>query len=483
MPSGLWVWIRDPDQLIKSKEAVLSAKLHYHLIGIGGAGMSAIAHILHGRGESVSGSDRQENDATRRLRAAGVKVSIGHSAANVNGADVVVYSAAIKPDNPERVEAVRKGIPTLERPAMLGRLMEPYQHRVAVSGTHGKTTTTSMIDMILEQAGIDASVLIGGDLKSLGGNARLGNGSVFVTEACEAFSSFLHLYPSITVITNIDADHLDHYGTIEAIENTFRKFVSQLDADGCVIACGDDPRVRKVLDGCGRRVIWFGLDGNSDLRAVDVDITKPEPTYTLVRNGEALGEVTLGVPGIQNVTDSLAAAGVAFELGADFEAVCKGLEEFHGAGRRFEVLYDAGGPMVVDDYAHHPAEIKATLSGTRAAYGDRHIIAVFQPHLYSRTRAFRNEFAEALSIADEVVVSSIYAARELPIEGVTAESIVDKMRENGFQSVQYAPDKDVIPEQLAREVKSSDLVIILGAGDIRIVGERLAAILSERGNG
>ncbi|MHB9037344.1 MAG: UDP-N-acetylmuramate--L-alanine ligase [Armatimonadota bacterium] len=454
--------------------------LHYHLIGIGGAGMSAIAHVLHKRGESVSGSDRQENDATRRLQSAGVKVSIGHSEAHINGADVVVYSAAISKDNSEMLKAAQLGLEMLERPAMLGRLMEPYAHRVAVSGTHGKTTTTSMINSILECTGLDANVLIGGDVKSLGGNVRIGNGSVFVTEACEAFSSFLHLYPSIAVITNIDADHLDHYGTVERVEETFGKFVGQVDEDGCVIACGDDDRVRRVLDGCGRRVVWFGTSGSLDILAADVDVSKPEPTYVIVRGGKTLGEITMGVPGIQNVLDSLAAAGVAFELGADFDAVRTGLRDFKGAGRRWEIMYDKDGITVVDDYAHHPAEIKATLSGARAAHPARHIIAVFQPHLYSRTKAFVSEFAEALSIADEVVVSSIYAAREQPIEGVSAESIVDKMRANGFSDVRYAPDKDDIALELAGRVKSGDLVIVLGAGDIRTVSERLAVALSER---
>lgn len=443
--------------------------------------MSAIAHVLNKRGEHVSGSDRQESDVTRRLESAGVTIHIGHAAGNVTGADVVVYSAAIPKDNPEMVEAARLGVETLERPVMLGRLMEPYKHRVAVSGTHGKTTTTSMLNAILERTDLDANVLIGGDVKSLGGNVRIGNGSVFVTEACEAFSSFLHLYPSIAVITNIDADHLDHYGTIERIEETFRKFAGQVDENGTIIACGDDDRARRVLNGCGRRVVWFGTNGSPDILAADVDVSNPEPTYMLSVGGKTLGKVTMSVPGRQNVLNSLAAAGAAFELGADFDAVRMGLRDFTGAGRRWEILYDESGVTVVDDYAHHPAEIKATLSGARLAHQDRHIIAVFQPHLYSRTKAFAGEFAEALSIADEVIVSSIYAAREQPIDGVTAGIIVDQMRSNGFADVRYAPEKNEIAVGLADKLTSGDLVIILGAGDIRAVSESLAAILSERG--
>ena len=441
--------------------------------------MSAIAHILHGRGEVVSGSDRQENDATRRLRAEGVNVSIGHAAANVNGADVVVYTAAIPTDNPEIMEARARGIPTLERPAMLGRLMEPYKHRIAVSGTHGKTTTTSMINMIFDRAGLDASALIGGDLKSLGGNARLGAGSIILTEACEAFESFLHLHPSIAVITNIDADHLDYYGTIENIEDSFRQFVSQVDEDGCVVACWDDPRVRKVLEGCGRRIVRFGMEGDIEVCAADVDVSTPEPSYTLVHSGKALGTVRVGVPGLQNVTDSLAAAAVAFELGVEFDAIRDGLSDFRGAGRRFEVLYDDGDVMVVDDYAHHPSEIKATLTAARAAY-DKRIIAVFQPHLYSRTKFFQSEFAESLALADEVVLAPIYAAREQPLAGVSAGNIVDIMKQSGFANVRYAPDKDSLPEELAGSLTKGDMVLVLGAGDIREVSERLAELLQGR---
>lgn len=457
----------------------MTEKLHYHLIGIGGSGMSAIAHILHGRGEVVTGSDRQENDATRRLRAAGIEVSIGHSAFNVNGADVVVYSAAIPKDNAEILEARSRKLLLLERPAMLGRLMEPYEHRVAVSGTHGKTTTTSMINMILDRAGLDASALIGGDLKSLGGNARLGAGSIILTEACEAFESFLHLHPSIAVITNIDADHLDYYKTIENIEDSFRQFVSQVDRGGCVIACWDDERVRRVLDSCGRRVVTFGLDDGLQVRAADVDVSTPEPTYTLVRAGEPLGRVRVGVPGLQNVVDSLAAAAVAFELGVEFDAISDALCDFRGAGRRFEVMYDNGGMMVVDDYAHHPCEIKVTLSAARAAY-DKRILAVFQPHLYSRTKIFQSDFADALALADEVIVAPIYAAREQPMEGVTAENLVALMKRQGFDEVSYAPDMGSIAKELSERVGDGDLVLVLGAGDIRQVSEQLADTLTRR---
>lgn len=440
--------------------------------------MSAIARVLHGRGEIVTGSDRQESDVTRRLCAEGIRVSIGHAADNVDGADVVVYSAAIPPDNPEILEAEARGIPAIERPEMLGRLMQPYTHRIAVSGTHGKTTTTSMIDLALARAGLDVTTLVGGDLASLGGNVRLGSGSIILAEACEAFESFLHLHPSIAVITNIEADHLDHYGTIERVECAFRQFADLVDEDGCVVACWDDPRTRRVLQRCERRIVWFGLGEGADVRAVDVDTSVPEPTYTLVRSGEALGSVRLGVPGLQNVTDSLAAAAVAFEMGVGFDAIAAALCDFRGAGRRFEVLYDDGEVMVVDDYAHHPSEIKATLVAARSAY-DKRITAVFQPHLYSRTRVFLDEFAEALAMADEVIVAPVYAAREQPMDGVSAESIVEVMKRNGFANARYAPDMSALPDELAASISKGDLVLILGAGDITEVGRRLADTLKK----
>ena len=452
--------------------------MHYHLIGIGGAGMSAIAQILHERGEIVTGSDRQENDAVIRLRAAGVTINVGHAADSITGADMVVYSAAIPRDNPELVEARNRGIETIERPEMLGRIMEPYKHRVAISGTHGKTTTTSMLGVILDRARLDASVLIGGDVKLLGGNARLGNGSTIVTEACEAFGSFLHLWPSIAAITNIDADHLDYYGTIDRVEESFKRFVSQVDKNGCVIGCADDRRVRGVLADCGRRVVWFGFDELADVRAADVDVSRPHPAFTLVRDGKALGEVELNVPGEHNVIDSLAAAAVAFELGLGFEAIQAGLADFHGAGRRFEVLYDCGSVMIVDDYAHHPAELRATLTGARV-YTKR-VVAVFQPHLYSRTRIFAEDFADALTLADEVIVTSIYAAREKPIDGVSAEMIVSDMLKKGYSRVRYAPDMRQIARELAETIKSGDMVLVIGAGDIRTVGEELASMFRER---
>ena len=452
----------------------------YHFIGIGGVSMSAMALLLHDAGNVVTGSDRQSSEIVRRLREAGIQVAVGHDARNVGLADFVVYTAAIPKDNPEIQEARRRGIPLVERPEMLGRLMESYKHRIAVSGAHGKTTTVAMISVVLERAGLDPTTLFGTDRDNL----RRGGRSVIVTEACEAFGSFLHLRPSIAVVLNVDADHLDYYGTIEGVEDAFRKFAARVDEKGCVIACADDARVRRILSrgvpaearaGVAGRVVWFGFDREADCRADDVDTSTPRAEYNLVRAGRTLGRVRLGVPGEQNVVDSLAAAATAFELGVGFEDVRDALGEFRGAARRFEILYD-GEVVVVDDYAHHPAEIEATIRSARSAYAKR-IVAVFQPHLYSRTKFLLDGFARALSLADEAVVTPIYAAREQPIEGISGESIVRRMRELGSDAARYEPDVQTLPEKLADIARPGDMILILGAGDIRVVGEKLAGLL------
>jgi len=431
--------------------------------------MSAIARVMHYRGESVSGSDQKSSVTTDSLIAEGINVAIGHDAANVRGASLVVYSAAIPEDNPERVEARNLGIPVISRAEMLGRLMKPYRHRIAVTGTHGKTTTTSMVNMVLSQTNLDPTVLIGGDLTSLGGNTRVGGEELFVTEACEAFNSFLNLYPSIAVITNIDADHLDYHGTFENIIKSFKEFIDHVDQGGCVIACVDDPNVRGILKQTGRRIIGYSCNGEGDIRAEDISVDSPEASYELVRNGIRLGRVTLGVPGMQNIANSLAAVAVGFELGVSFDAIRDGLAMFKGTGRRFEYIDNVDDILIIDDYAHHPREIEATLAAARQGWS-RRIVAVFQPHLYSRTKFFAKEFAESLSAADVVVVTGIYAAREKPIEGVTAELISEKM--DGGKA-HLIPDKSDIVDFLVKEVRPGDMVITLGAGDIRSVAEDL----------
>lgn len=441
--------------------------------------MSAIAFVLKARGETVSGSDRQESATTQRLRNAGIEVRIGHDAAAVSGAGVVVYTPAISPDNPELVEARRLGIPTMERPQMLGRLMKDYRYRVAVSGAHGKTTTTSMIAAILDHAGKDPTIFVGGDVASLGGNARLGHSQVVVAEACEAFGSFLHLQPSIAVITNVDADHLDYYGTIEKVEEAFERFVANTDRDGCVVACWDDARARRIAEQSERRTVSFGIDTDSDFKAESLDLTGPRAEYSLVVRGTPAGRVRLGVPGRHNVLNSLAASAAADELDVPVEETKAALESFRGAGRRFEILYDSGGLTVVDDYAHHPAEIVSTITAARDGFR-RRIIAIFQPHLYSRTQALLDGFAESLALADEVILAPIYAAREEPVQGVSSERIAEKMLQNGFSNVTCVPDKAALAAELAARAKEGEMYLFLGAGDIRESAEEMAQMLGER---
>jgi UDP-N-acetylmuramate--alanine ligase len=451
-------------------------------VGIGGAGMSAIAAVMRGRGAEISGSDQKESDTTRRLRTIGIRVEIGHRAENVGSPDLVVISAAIPSDNPEVIAANAAGIPVIQRAEMLGRLMSSYKHRVAIAGTHGKTTTTSMAALVALGAKIDPTILIGGDIKAIGGNARLGDGDVFITEACEAFSSFLYLHPSIAVVTNIDADHLDHHGNLENIKKVFVEFLGQVDKGGCVIACGDDENVREILPEIDRRVVLYGTSEDAEVRAVEIDVTSPSASFTLVYKDKALGRVSLATPGIQNVMNALGAAAVGTELGADFAVIRDALAKHRGAGRRFEVLGEAGGIMVVDDYAHHPTEVAATLSAAKQGW-NRRIVAIFQPHLYSRTSFFLDDFAESLSLADRLVVTDIYAAREKPIEGVSAEQIIKAMNGSAAERAEYIGDKSSVAEKLLPELRSGDMVIVMGAGDIRGVGEDILARLSGRDGG
>jgi UDP-N-acetylmuramate--alanine ligase len=334
-----------------------------------------------------------------------------------------------------------------------------------------------MVSMVLSEAKLDPTVLVGGDLDALGGNARVGDTSLIVTEACEAFNSFLDLRPTLAVITNIDADHLDYHKTIENIVSSFEKFISQVADDGCVIACADDENLRKLIKNTSKRVVTYSTAGEADIQAVDISVHSPQASYELVRNGQRLGRITLGVPGIQNIANSLAAAAVGFELGASFDQIRQGLSRFKGTGRRFELLGIIGDVMVVDDYAHHPTEIAATLAAARAAW-NRRIIAIFQPHLYSRTLFFAKEFAEALSCADMAFVTEVYAAREKPIDGATAEIIVENIEQPG--QVYFLPDKNYIVDYLLPELKSGDMVITIGSGDIRSVGEELVERLQAR---
>lgn len=446
-----------------------------HLIGIGGTGMSGIARVLLARGWRVSGSDAQESEATRALRRAGARVAIGHDATNLGAVERVVYSAAIAPENPELLEARRRGIPIVRRDVALGELMQGTIG-IAIAGTHGKTTTTGMVASIFLHAGADPTVLIGGDLPALGGNARAGEGSYLITEACEAFDSFLELAPAYAVVTNIEADHLDYHGSLEGVVRAFQRFVARIDPGGAAVLNADDPHTPALVAALGCRAVTFGLCTASDratFTATDVRTDTATPCFTVRREGEVLGTARLLVPGRHNVSNALAALAVALEAGIPFDVARDGLATFAGMGRRFETLGEAGGVRVIDDYAHHPTEVAATLE-TAAELFRRPITAVFQPHLYSRTRDLMAEFAASFTLARRVIVTAIYPAREAPIPGVDAGRLADAIRARGDrQEVAYLPCKEEIAPWLVERLAPGEVVLTLGAGDIRQVGEQL----------
>jgi UDP-N-acetylmuramate--alanine ligase len=441
-------------------------------VGIGGGGMSGIARRLLARGVPVSGSDVKQGPVLDELRRLGARVQVGHRPENVTGAARVVYTAAVKEDNPEVGEARRLGIDVTTRAAMLGELMEGTAS-IAVAGTHGKTTTTGMIASVFDAAGADPTVLIGGDLPLLGGNARVGHSPFFVAEACEAFRSFLELRPLVAVLTNIEADHLDTYGSLDGVLEGFGRFVVQIQPTGAAILCWDDPNVRRLVRHLRCRQLRYGLEDGAELSAVDLAVETPTPRFTARWRGGLLGEFELSVPGRHNILNALAALGVALEVGLPIEAAREGLRRFRGVGRRFERLGEPHGVMVIDDYAHHPSELVANLSAARTALR-RPITAIFQPHLFSRTQELMAEFAASFGDADHVIITDIYPAREAPIPGVTGEALAQAIRaREPRKEVRFVSPKEAIAPMLAEEVRPGDVVMTFGAGDIRTVGEAL----------
>jgi UDP-N-acetylmuramate--alanine ligase len=459
---------------------------HVHFIGIGGVGMSGLAQALLSRGVRVSGSDPHANAATERLAAQGATVYAAQTAENITRErpELVVATAAIPADNPELAGAREAGISVEWRAEFLGRLMAEYAGpTVAVAGTHGKTTTTAMAAEVLLAGGLDPTVLVGAEYAPIGGNARIGSSPAFLTEACEAYDSFLSLHPQITVLTNVEADHLDHYGTEDNVFAGFRKFVLQ--TTGTLIWCSEDSGALRMvhyelqLDEGPRRVSYgFAPYSTNSVWAEDVVSEGRGSSYTLrwQHEGAALPgtvRVTLNVPGRHNVLNSLAAAAVGLEAGIDVEAIARGIASFEGTERRFETLGEVDRVLVIDDYAHHPTEITATLAAARAAYPDRRLIVVFQPHLYSRTRDFMDQFAESLGEADAVVITDIYPAREKPIPGVNVTDLVRKVAERApDRTLLYAPTKAEAVDALRWLCREGDLVLTMGAGDIREVGEK-----------
>ena len=448
-----------------------------HFVGIGGIGMSGIAEVLLNLGFSVSGSDLKASPVTQRLARLGARVSEGHAAENVREAQVVVFSSAVGPDNPEIVEARRLQIPVIPRAEMLAELMR-LKFCVAVAGAHGKTTVTSMIAMVLAHAGLDPTAVIGGRLDAFGSSARLGRGELMVVEADESDRSFLQLLPTIAVVTNIDREHMEHYRDMEEIASAFVSFMNKVPFYGAVVACADSPRATTGMPLQGlfprltRRVISYGIETGADVCGSQIEIGPVGLTFAATARGKSLGRFSLHVPGRHNAQNALAAVAAGLELDLSAEQIRQGLDRFRGTDRRFQVKADWKGVTVVDDYGHHPTEIRATLEAARTL-GPRRIWAVFQPHRYTRTQFLMDEFATCFDGCDRVYVLDIYPASETPIPGVTSRRLVERMHELGSDRSRYSESEQTVIEEILSEVRPGDLVLTIGAGSVWKVAETL----------
>ena len=444
---------------------------HIHFVGIGGTGMSGIAEVLLNMGYDVTGSDLSRNESTERLERFGGIIFEGHAASNVDGADVVVVSSAVRPENPEWRRALELKIPVIPRAEMLAELMR-LKFGIAIAGAHGKTTTSSLVATVLSHGGLDPTLVVGGRLRALRTGARLGTGKFLVAEADESDGSFLQLTPTITVITTIDEEHLDFYHDIGEIQDAFVTFAQKVPFYGLVVACSDDSKVREILPRLTKRVSTYGLGEQAELRAVDIRPRGYGSFFTVELLGERLGTVELRVPGLHNVRNALAAIAVGHELAIPFGAIRNGLSSFEGVSRRFEVRSETGGITVVDDYGHHPTEIEAVLATARQVHPGR-VLAVFQPHRYTRTAALCERFGAAFRDADVAVITEIYAAGEHPIEGVTGSLVSDAIRATGHKDVTFVGEREALIRHLRTIIRPGDMVITLGAGDIWKIGAAL----------
>jgi UDP-N-acetylmuramate--alanine ligase len=451
-----------------------------HFVGIGGAGMSGMAKILHNLGYNISGSDNTPTEVTEHLESLGIRVYSGHSAQQVAGADLVVISSAVNESNPEVAEALERGIPVIKRAEMLGELMR-LKFSVGIAGSHGKTTTTAMLGKILSKTALDPTVLIGGRAVESDSGGLLGKGDIMVAEADEFDRSFLKMFPTIAVITNIEEDHLDCYDDLDDLLATFAQYISRVPFYGSVVIPDFDRNVARIRDGIKRPVVTFGFDPTADIRAENIVFTGYGSRFDLIVRGQSRGTLSLRIPGRFNIANALAAAAAALEIDVPMTAIEEGLREFRGVGRRFEIVGQARGVTVVDDYAHHPSEVAATLDGIHETKPDNagKIIAVFQPHLFSRTRDFYRQFAEALHHADLALVVDIYPAREKPIPGITAAMIADYAESIGYKNVRYIGLKENAIEEAAGVAHEGDLIITMGAGDIFRINGKLIKKLSE----
>ena len=453
-------------------QPVFGRTKHIHMVGIGGIGMSGMAEILIQRGYKVTGSDGASNETTDRLKELGATIYQGHAPENIEGADVVVYTSAVKAtENEETKAALENRIPTIKRAEMLAELMK-MKFGIGVAGTHGKTTTTTMIGHVTQDGNYDPTIMVGGKVHSFDKtNAVVGKGDVIVVEADEFDRTFLRLTPSIAIITNIEAEHLDIYDDLEDVKGAFIDYANKVPFYGAVIVCLDDPNVRSILPDLERRIISYGLSPQAQVRAVDIQMNQFTSTFTVMNDDQKLGVITLKAPGDHNVKNALAAVATGIELNIDFKLIKQGLERYQGVFRRFQKKAEEQGGMVIDDYAHHPTEVAATLNAARKGWPDRRIVAVFQPHLYSRTQDLYKEFGLSFSDAEVLVITDVYPSREKPIEGVTGKLISDTAEQYGHKNVIYVEDKADVTNTLKEISKSGDIIITMGAGDIYKYGE------------
>lgn len=460
-----------------AKPAYIKLK-NIHLIGIGGTGMNGIAEVLLNLGYSVSGTDIQENESTKRLSHLGANISIGHAAEKVRGADVVVTSSAIQKDNVEVKEARRLKIPVIPRAEMLAELMR-MKNGVAVAGSHGKTSTTSMIAQVLEQGGLDPTIIVGGRLNTVGAHAKLGEGDFIVAEADESDRSFLYLSPFIAVLTNLDEEHLDQYKTVDEIKKTFVHFANKVPFYCPVILCLDDLNLRSLIPMLERRIITYGFSEQADVFSRGHQFEKFTSTSTLFWKGEELGEMRLNVPGFHNIQNAMASVAVGLDLGIPISTILQALENYTGIGRRFELKKRVDNILIIEDYAHHPTEIMATLRAAKKGWG-RRIITVFQPHRYSRLSHLMEEFARSFSQADILILTELYPAGERPIKGVSGQALYEKTKEFGYKNVYFVKDMEKIPALTTKIALPGDMIFVLGAGNISAVIPKIIDHLQRR---
>jgi len=444
---------------------------HIHFVGIGGIGMSGIAEVLLNLGYRVSGSDMKESDITERLRKLGGVICIGHRSENITTPHVVVISSAVTKDNVEVVAAREKQIPVIPRAEMLAELMR-LKYGIAIAGAHGKTTTTSMVATVLAAGGIDPTVVIGGKLNSLGTNAKLGQGEFLVAEADESDGSFLKLSPTIAVVTTIDAEHLDYYKDIDEIKDAFLAFINKVPFYGVSVLCLDQPHIQALIPSVQKRYQTYGMSSQADYQAKEVSLKPLGSRFKVLHHNQDLGWFDLSVPGVHNINNGLAAIAVARELDVDLEIIRKALKDFSGVQRRFQIKGEVNGIIVVDDYGHHPTEVKATLAAAASGL-ERRVVVVFQPHRYTRTQHLLEEFFTAFNQADKLVVMDIYAAGEKPIPGISGQTLYEGIKKYGHKDITYIPDKEKVVVHMVEMLRKGDLMITLGAGDVWKIGEQV----------